>query len=52
MFKIKQKGKTYKKIISFKTERGKLVAGDECECFDHELTEAEYQGKKYWTSIR
>ena len=33
-------------IISYKTERGKLVAGDECDCFGHELTEAEYQGKK------
>ena len=33
-------------IISYKTERGKLVAGDECDCFGHVLTEAEYQGKK------
>ena len=33
-------------IISYKTERGKLVAGDECDCFGHQLTEAEYQGKK------
>ena len=41
--KLDKKGK---KIISYKTERGKLVAGDECDCFDHELTEAEYQGKK------
>ena len=41
--KLDKKGK---KIISFKTERGKLVAGDDCDCFGHELTEAEYQGKK------
>ena len=41
--KLDKKGK---KIISYKTERGKLVAGDECDCFGHELTEAEYQGKK------
>jgi hypothetical protein len=41
--KLDKKGK---KIISYKTERGKLVAGDECDCFDHELTEAEYQGRK------
>ena len=40
--KLDKKGK----IISFKTERGKLVAGDECDCFGHQLTEAEYQGKK------
>ena len=40
--KLDKKGK----IISFKTERGKLVAGDECDCFSHQLTEAEYQGKK------
>ena len=33
-------------IISYNTERGKLVSGDECDCFGHELTEAEYQGKK------
>jgi len=41
--KLDKKGK---KIISYKTERGKLVAGDDCDCFGHELTEAEYQGKK------
>ena len=40
--KLDKKGK----IISYKTERGKLVAGDECDCFGHVLTEAEYQGKK------
>jgi len=34
------------KIISYKTDRGRLVAGDECDCFGHELTEAEYQGRK------
>ena len=33
-------------IISYNTERGKLVSGDECVCFGHELTEAEYQGKE------
>ena len=30
-------------IISYKTDRGKLVAGDECDCFGNELIEAEYQ---------
>ena len=40
--KLDKKGK----IISYKTKRGKLVAGDDCDCFGHELTEAEYQGKK------
>ena len=34
------------KIISYKTNRGQVVSGDDCGCFGHELTEAEYQGKK------
>jgi hypothetical protein len=34
------------KLISYKTDRGQLVSANECDCFDHELTEAEYQGKK------
>ena len=33
------------KLISYKTDRGQLVSANECNCFDHELTEAEYQGK-------
>jgi hypothetical protein len=34
------------KLISYKTDRGQLVSANECDCFDHELTEAEYQGRK------
>ena len=45
---MKKKGN----IISYKTERGKLVAGDECDCFGNELTEAEYQGKKVELTIQ
>ena len=40
--KLDKKGK----IISYKTERGKLVAGDDCDCFKHEIMEAEYQGRE------
>jgi len=34
------------KIISYKTDRGQVVSGDDCDCFGYELTESEYQGKK------
>ena len=34
------------KLISYKTDRGQLISANECDCFDHELTEAEYQGRK------
>jgi len=40
--KLDKKGK----LISYKTDRGQLVSANECDCFDHEITEAEYQGKK------